>query len=328
MQTFPLERTWKLALADLGVSTGRLLQRAELPGDLLTRSRPTVTAEQYFRLWDALVELIGRPHFGLEVSQMLSAEMFDPPLFAGLLSPDLDTAVDRIRTYKRLVGPCRMSVDRHDEGLELTLRPVGRLAFPEQYAVAEAAFWVRFARMATRVEVRPLGVGLPFALDDPAPSTAYFGLPVERSEQVTVRFSLLDARRPFVTHDEGMWAFFEPELRRRLAEVADDASMAERVRASLLELLPTGRSGMGDVARSLGVSSRTLQRRLQQETTRFQDVLAATRSELARYYLAESEMGGAEISFLLGYDDPNSFIRAFHQWTGHSPEAMRAQLRA
>ena len=241
---------------------------------------------------------------------------------------DLATAAERLAQYKRLIGPCRMTVEHPEGELLLTFRPVGRAAFPPQYGAMEVTFWTHFARMGTRTELRPMEVQLPFELEAPEPFQDFFGVEVRRGLRPAIRFTELDARRPFLTHDEGMWSFFEPELRRRLTDVRDDATMAERVQAVLLELLPSGRTGMADVARSLGLSTRTLQRRLQRDGTRFQDVLATTRAELAHHYLSRSNMGGAEISFLLGYDDPNSFVRAFHQWTGQTPEGRRAELRA
>ena len=82
-----------------------------------------------------------------------------------------------------------------------------------------------------------------------------------------------------------MWDFFEPELRRRLSELDRDSSTSDRVRAALVELLPTGSSEMSDVARSLAISARTLQGRLQEEGTNYQAALNATRESLARHYL-------------------------------------------
>lgn len=69
----------------------------------------------------------------------------------------------------------------------------------------------------------------------------------------------------------------------------------------------------------LGLSTRTLQRRLKEEGTSFQRTLDEVRTELARHYLKNSSMSGAEISFLLGFEDPNSFFRAFQRWTGKTP---------
>jgi transcriptional regulator GlxA family with amidase domain len=56
-------------------------------------------------------------------------------------------------------------------------------------------------------------------------------------------------------------------------------------------------------------------------------VQEATREELAKHYLKSSDLTGAEISFLLGFEDPNSFFRSFHTWTGETPEHARGALQ-
>ena len=99
-------------------------------------------------------------------------------------------------------------------------------------------------------------------------------------------------------------------------------------RPALLELLPSGDASTQAVSKKLGLSTRTLQRRLSTEGGSFQLVLKETREELARHYLKSSTMSGAEISFLLGFEDPNSFFRAFHTWTGETPEGVRTVMRA
>ena len=87
-------------------------------------------------------------------------------------------------------------------------------------------------------------------------------------------------------------------------------------------------ASMQGVSTRLGLSKRTLQRRLQSEGESFQSVLNMTRERLARNYLSSSTISAGEISFLLGYDDPNSFFRAFQTWTGETPEHARAAMRA
>jgi AraC-like DNA-binding protein len=98
-----------------------------------------------------------------------------------------------------------------------------------------------------------------------------------------------------------MWKFFEPELRRRLDQLDREALTSDRVLAALIELLPTGTSEMSDVARSLAMSTRTLQRRLREEGTSYQAALNATRESLAHHYLHNEGISVGQISFLLGY---------------------------
>jgi AraC-like DNA-binding protein len=92
-------------------------------------------------------------------------------------------------------------------------------------------------------------------------------------------------------------------------------------------LLPSGESSVDAVCRRLGTSVRTLQRRLREEGDTFQAILNRTRESLARHYLKRPELTATEISFLLGYEDPSSFFRAFTSWTGTTPEQARGALQ-
>jgi AraC-like DNA-binding protein len=155
----------------------------------------------------------------------------------------------------------------------------------------------------------------------------FFGCPVVGGEVYSVVFGAFDARRPFLTHNEEMWEAFEPGLRRRMAEAGERRSTTEEVEQALFELLPSGRSGMIDVASELGIGSRTLQRRLASEGTNWLNVLNQTRERLARHYFESTDLSPTQVSFLLGFEDPNSLFRAFQRWTGTTPEAWRAEAR-
>ena len=130
-------------------------------------------------------------------------------------------------------------------------------------------------------------------------------------------------KRPFLTSDAEAWRYYEPVLESRLAELERNATMAERIHATLVEMLPGGRASLEDVCEALAYSPRSLQRLLNKEGTTFKKVLAQTRTRLAEHYLCSSNITNAEVAFLLGYDDPNSFFRAFRSWTGTTPEKYR-----
>jgi AraC-like DNA-binding protein len=80
---------------------------------------------------------------------------------------------------------------------------------------------------------------------------------------------------------------------------------------------------MDAIASRLAMSKRTLQRRLGEEGMTFQSLVNQTREALARHYLSQTTLSNGEISFLLGFEDPNSFFRAFHDWTGITPDVLR-----
>lgn len=122
-----------------------------------------------------------------------------------------------------------------------------------------------------------------------------------------------------------MWSFFESGLKKRLSDLDAEATMSQRVQSALLEMLPGGQSTIEQVATRLAMSKRSLQRYLSEESTAYQDVLNATRKELARHYLARSPISPGEIAWLLGFQDSNSFNRAFKGWTGITPGEYRSR---
>lgn len=131
----------------------------------------------------------------------------------------------------------------------------------------------------------------------------------------------------YCSRNESMWEFFEPELKRRLSMMETDDSCAARVRSALMELLPSGECTIDDVAKKLGYSKRSLQRKLQEEDTNFQKQLSHTRELLARTYRANTDMTTEDIAFLLGYQESGSFLRAFTVWTGQTVIEYRNTVR-
>mgnify|MGYP006204857391 CR=1 FL=1 len=97
----------------------------------------------------------------------------------------------------------------------------------------------------------------------------------------------------------------------------------EKVKAILLENLPAGFNRIEDVAEKLALSKRSLQRLLEEEQTNFQSILDSTRQSLAEHYLSRSSISPSEVSYLLGFQEVNSFARAFKKWTGETPNTFR-----
>jgi len=322
---FALDPTAGALLHDLGISPPNVLRRAGLPADLLARGSITLEPRDYYALWEAVEAEADSPDLVVRIGRALSPEVFNPPMFAALCGRDLDVAARRLAGYKALTGPLRLEVTEDAEGLTLTcLWPDGP-APPPVLVTAELVIWVALARIGTRHDVRPLRFVVPDVPKDTRPFLDYLGIDVEQSPLPAITFAATDAHRPFLTANDLMWQYFEPELRQRLSEVTRDASTAERVRATLLELLPAGQGTMQAVARSLAISTRTLQRRLLHERTTFQAVLTDTRTTLAHQYLRNNDLTADQISFLLGYDDPKSFYRAYRAWTGSTPARARAE---
>ncbi|MEL6344590.1 MAG: AraC family transcriptional regulator ligand-binding domain-containing protein [Myxococcota bacterium] len=321
--TYSFGPGWRLLFQDMGVDVERVFRRAQMPLGLLARKSGRIPAEQYHALWMGLEEEVGRDVLAVRMAESITAEAFSPTLFAGLCSDNLNHAAVRLAEHKLLIGPIRLQVSIDAERTTLTLGWIDHVMPPDSFAEVELLFWVAFARLATREPVNALHMTMPRTGGDVDAITRFAGTMPAIGSTWSVSFTAADAVRPFLTANTGMWEFFEPELRRRLAQLQAGIAVSERVRAALMELLPTGDASAETVARKLAMSKRTMQRRLRGEDVSFQEILNQTRESLARHYLRHSEMPAAEISFLLGYEDPNSFYRAFHAWTGQTPESLR-----
>jgi len=141
-------------------------------------------------------------------------------------------------------------------------------------------------------------------------------------------FRATDANRPFVTRNAELLGILAPQFDEELKEENGDENFIERVRIAIQQRLTGRRPTIEDIADALHISSRTLQRRLQDDGSSFQRVLEEARHQLARHYLNNSVLELNEAAYLLGYEDGNSFVRAFRTWEGVPPARWREQQRA
>lgn len=321
---YALDTMWPTLLRDLDVKPANVLRRAGLADDLLQQPSVRLPPEDYYRFWDSIEAETGDPLFPIRLCQAIRSESFSPAIFAALCSPNLLIASRRVSQYKPLVGPMRLDIveGRSTVTCDLTWLDAP-LVPPVSLVLTELLFFVSLARMGTREVVRPTQVMTTVLPSPAAPYEDFLGARIERGSHHRLVFTVADATRPFLTSNEPLWAAFEPALRQRLADLDASVTTARRVRAALLEGLPSGLITVEAVATKLALSTRTLQRRVEAEGTSFQRILRDTREALARHYLEKTTLPAAEIAFLLGFDEPNSFYRAFRVWTGTTPDSVR-----
>ena len=323
---FTIDIGWTGLMETLGLKPEDLLRHAELPLGLFSQPAPELDTDAYFRLWNSLETLIGDPLFPLTIGQALTPDAFSPPLFAAYCSPNLRVALERLSAYKPIICPMTLRLETRDNGLAVTMKMPDHWELPTTFVLMEMVFLVHMARTATRQNVTPARIISKRPPREVSTYRSFFGIPVSGGDENTIIFRTEDTDTPFLSVNHAMFEVFEPVLRKRLAELERDSTLSDRVRACLAEMMASGLTGIGDVADRLAMSPRTLQRKLAMEDTSFQAILNQVRADIAKIYLHKTHYSNAEIAFLLGYDDPNSFIRAFHAWTGSTPEASRKAM--
>jgi AraC-like DNA-binding protein len=323
---FKVDIGWAGLLHKLGVEPEDLLRHAGLPSGLFLQKNPELDTDAYYRVWNSLEALSGDPLFPLTLGQAMTPEEFNPPLFAAYCSPNLIVALERLGAYKPIICPMTMELAENEEGVRVTLNVPDHVELPASFVLMELVFLVNLARAATRHAISPLRVSVKHPPKAISAYRSFFEVPVLKANDNSISFRRSDTLLPFLSVNNAMFEVFESILEKRLSELAHEATLTERVRASLTETMASGLTGIGDIAGNLAMSPRTLQRKLAQENTSFQAVLNEIRTDMAKVYLRKTRYSNAEIAFLLGYEDPNSFIRAFHSWTGSTPEVSRQAL--
>lgn len=316
-------------MTDLGLDVTQVLRAAGLPEGLFALEDARLTVREYFRLWSEFAKRVPDPAFPVRFGEAMSVEAFHPMVFAALCSRDLMVAAQRIAHYKRLILPIKMTAEERPEGFFIQKRwNALDVTVPPSLAASELVVLAQIARIGTRERIEPIRVVSLQPLEPVEEYAAFFGVRPEQGPDHGITFRMSDAKKPFVTASERLWKSFEPDLQRRLTQLDAQAPMRDRVHSVLLEHLPSGDVSIEAAARRLGLTSRTLQRRLKPEGATFKQIVRDTREKLARHYLTNTELAYAEISFLVGFEEPSSFFRAFREWTGVTPSSLRDRASA
>lgn len=313
----------------LGISPARVLRRLGLSETLAQEDEVLVDAQTYFNLFDAICAEVNRPGLELELALSYAHGPFVPPIFAFSCAETLAMGVSRLSDFKPLIGPMRMEVTRPDQALKIVLAPsVPGISVSPSLGLFELLYITECARTFSGTKVTPVDTTLPVSLELDADSLAYLGRAPRLGPSVSLTFSAEDADIPLITRSDELWDTLEPGFLDQLRAHTGVESTSGRIKHALIEALPGGATSLNDMARRMHVSKRSLQRKLNEEGTSFQELLSETRRELSERYLSDSELSVPEISYLLGFRDTSSFFRAFQGWTGMTPAAFRDQTHA
>ena len=317
-------------LEELEVRVSQVLRRAGLPQGFVDQPRALLKTEELFALWRAIGEVSKNPSIGLLLGTENKTERFSPVGLAALSSENFGSAIDQMARYKQLT--CPEEILQEKEGDEWSIQFRWLLADEvEPPVLIECCFaWVlSTARHGTGTCLSPQRVEFVQTRAHVKAIERHFGCCVAGGAlRNAIVFRAADANRPFVTRNAELLGMLAPQFEEELKRENGDENFAERVRKAIQQKLTGRRPTIEDIADTLHVSSRTLQRRLQEESSSFQRVLDEARHQLARHYLNNSVLELNEAAYLLGYEDGNSFVRAFRTWEGIPPARWREMQRA
>ena len=319
---------WR-AVERIGIAPAALLRQARLPAVLHVSDDAWVTTRQYFALWRALEDLTGYAAIGLQMTVDTDTSVHPPSTMSAFFARDFRDGLKRLARFKRLCTPEELNLVEH--GVECVVSVEWLHASDEE---PDAAADVNFAailelgRRGTGRHITPLRV----EMTRPGPATSahreYFGAPIVfNAPRNALVLASADLDRPFAGHNPELLAILTPALAASLAEIDAQTSLPEQIKIVLKRRLASGKPELSDVADALGLSERTLQRRIATAGTSFRQLLESARHELGREMLSDGASAADEIAYLLGYQDTSSFYRAFREWEGVTPAQWR-QLNA
>ena len=326
---------WVKGLAEMfaarGLDVPALFDAAGIPAARLQDGGGRFTVDEVSRLWELAVAGSGDPALGLTRETTLKYVNFDVVGYAMLSSPDLRSGLEAFGRYLALISDAAtFHLQAAAGGGWLVFghtgntRPVPRQRFG--YGLLSL---LTLCQWLTRRDVQPLAAE--FKFPEPPEVAAYraaFGCPL-RFDQAENQLLLAaaDLATPIPSRNPALFALHEQVMQERLAALGQ-AGTSCRVSEEIVRRLHRGEPRREDVAASLALADRTLQRRLHAENTSFQQLLDEARRELARKYLADSRYTLGEVAHQLGFGDSSNFFRAARRWFGVPPGRYREQVLA
>jgi AraC-like DNA-binding protein len=313
----------------LGLSLPPLLHRAGLTIEDIEDDNSPITVEAQIRCLNLIAEALRDDLLGFHVARQMDLRSTGFLYYVAASSDSLGEALMSVARYSAIVN----------EGVDLKVKTGQLLAIELGYAGVprladrhQIEGWmvavVRFCRAMAGRDLQPLSIKIMHRrIPDSAELDAFFGRAVDYgSDADDVRFPNETAKLPNISAD--------PFLNRLLIKYCDETlahrkfpagALRPNVENAIAALLPHGQATIDRVAQRLGITSRTLSRRLRSEGVSFARVQRDLRVALAKRYLAERNLPVSRIAWLLGYGEISTFSHAFKRWTGDTPRALRSR---
>jgi AraC-like DNA-binding protein len=287
-----------------------------------------IAVDAYFEVWRRALALFDDA-FPLRVASAFRHEDNEIFGFLAMSCANIGEAFDRTLEYSRLytVG-ARYEMHVADAATTITWLPwpgklddIGyRAAMDYHMANMEQAIRQLGISPPRPVEVRLRHAAPP----DEAEYLAFYGVaPRFGSPQYELVYPVGLRDVGVTTFNSRLRDYFVRACQNMIEQLGPVSSCAAQVRRALIGVMDGGDSGIEAIAKRLGMSSRSLQRRLSEEQTSYNDLLAEVRAEFAKRYLARGTLTASEVAYLIGFTEPPAFFKAFKRWTGLTPREFQ-----
>lgn len=316
----------------LGLDTQAILDAAALDPARIEDPDGRIPVSQMAALWRKAYELSNDPDLALHAIEILPVGAYRVIEFLSHHAPSVGASLTKVSEYFPLINSVvrlPLAVGEREVAMKVEA-PANPAVLTRPYAeYTMAAIFLR-TRAITREPWRLVRV----EFSHPRPSSIreherIFGCPVRFGAdacRLVLSRSTWDTR--CVAIDPTLYDILDAHARILLGRLPDDQSLAGRVREAIGAELRGGDPRLAVVARRLGMSGRTLQRRLGETGIVFNHLVDALRFAAAKSYLSQPDIAATEVAYLLGFGAPSSFNRAFRRWSGKTPTEYRRAHRS
>lgn len=310
----------------LKLSTSAALEAAGLSGVDLEAPEARVPEAAHNRVWQVLTEASGDPDFGLHFAERLSLASFDVVGHLFLRSATVEAGLARVVAFSRILHDAgRVEMERRGDRVVIFPGCRGLThPFPRQIAELAAASVLVLLRHATGQRLEATRVA--FRHPEPPGLSEHRRIlgvrPAFLTPETEVELPASVLALPIRGADPSVLTYLDRYAQDVLAKLPSD-DLLSQVERAIAQAMGQGLPEMEDIAKQLGLSPRTLQRRLAKLEVSYQSLLDRVRRRFAERYLSASRLSMGEIAFLLGFSELSNFHRAFRRWTGQTPGHYR-----
>jgi AraC-like DNA-binding protein len=323
----------RLAIARLesaGVPAAPLLKRVGLTPEVIADPEERLSVRSQVALLDEAAIALKDDCLGFTLARDFDPREIGLLYYVMASSQTLGDALKRVARYSQITNEALVVGYREGNRLIINLSYSGVPRHSERHQIEFCMFAVlRLCRMLTEQNLVPQHFSIAHHRSEgTSEMTRFVGTKVEFGAH-TDEFALsVDARDlPLIHADPYLNNLLLKHCEAALAGRRGDVSqLRTKVENAISSLLPHGRVLVEDVARSLGMSERTLARKLSDEGLNFTEVLQQLRRDLAIRYLDDRKLHVSKIAWLLGFYEVSAFTHAFKRWTGKTPRQMRTAV--
>jgi len=312
-----------------GLDVNPLLRHAGLTRAQISKADVRFPVRCQVKFLNEVAARLDDEYLGLHLAQSIDLRELGLVYYVLASSEDLQTALTRLARYSGIHNEGVHIAFSRRKGVAISFEYVGVARMSDRHQIEFfVAILLRLCRQLTGRHLRPVAVRLMHRRANLTKELAtFFGCAVAfgaPADQVVfpldVKSAPLTQADPYL--NELLLGYCEETLAKRHTGAGDWRCKVENVVAPLL---PHGEATLDKVAQRMGLSHRTLARRLAREGVCFLDVLQDLRLRLAQQYFGEADISITQVAWLLGYRGPSAFTHAFKRWTGRSPRQMRSR---